>query len=154
MAQITANDPEANTARYGLPLLYPGQAHKEVHHNEALAQLDLLVNMVVEGIAETPDGLTPEPGQCWLISGTASGIWEEWRGSIAGFIAGEWVYLAPQDGQIVQVRATAARMVFRSGFWRMTPTMAEPSGGEVIDQEARSAILALRNALEQFGLMV
>ncbi|MEM1133886.1 MAG: DUF2793 domain-containing protein [Pseudomonadota bacterium] len=154
MAQTNAGDPEAGTARYGLPLLYPGQAHKEVHHNEALARLDLLANMVVEGIAEIPDGLTPEPGQCWLISGTASGIWTERRGCIAGFIDGDWVYFPPQDGQVIQVRANAARMVFRFGFWRMTPTMAQPSGGGVVDNEAREAILMLRDALELYGLIL
>ena len=35
------------TPRFGLPLLAPGQAAKELTHNEALSLLDLLVQPVV-----------------------------------------------------------------------------------------------------------
>ena len=36
-----------STARLALPLIAPGQAQKEVSHNEALAALDLLVQAQV-----------------------------------------------------------------------------------------------------------
>ena len=36
-----------STARLALPFLAPGQAQKELYHNEALSRLDLLVQTVV-----------------------------------------------------------------------------------------------------------
>jgi hypothetical protein len=39
------------SARFGLPFILPGQAQKEVFHNEALAALDGLVHAAVSGSA-------------------------------------------------------------------------------------------------------
>lgn len=55
------------SARLGLPLLQPGQAQKELSHNEALIVLEMLVQPCVEALGlETPPS-DPEPGQCWVV---------------------------------------------------------------------------------------
>jgi uncharacterized ferritin-like protein (DUF455 family) len=43
------------SARLSLPYLLPAQAQKHVTHNEALARLDLLVQLVLEAVGvDTP----------------------------------------------------------------------------------------------------
>ena len=49
------------SARLGLPYLMPAQAQKHVTHNEALAHLDLLVQLVVQGF-----DATEPPKMVWL----------------------------------------------------------------------------------------
>lgn len=153
MAETDSINISGQTIRYGLPLLYPGQAHKEVTHNQAITRLDLLVSAVVQGVADSPDAVAPVPGQCWLVSGTAQGVWAQKRGYIAAFLEGEWLYLAPQEGQIIYALQTAGRLVFSDGVWRDTPGFAPPAAGSVIDAEARAAILVLSETLQRFGLL-
>lgn len=51
------------TPRLALPMLQPGQAQKEMFHNEALALLDLATQAVVEAVGvDAPPG-DPVPGR-------------------------------------------------------------------------------------------
>ena len=53
-------DPQ--TDRFALPLLQPGQAQKEMFHNEALAALDLLIQPAVEAVGVNTPPTAPRIG--------------------------------------------------------------------------------------------
>ena len=53
------------TDRLGLPLLAAGQSQKEVTHNAALTQLDMLMQSAVVAAFVTAPPAAPQPGQCW-----------------------------------------------------------------------------------------
>lgn len=53
------------SSRLALPFLQPGQAQKHVTHNEALARLDLLVQLVVQDFDATTPPVSPQAGQIW-----------------------------------------------------------------------------------------
>ncbi|MEL6875765.1 MAG: DUF2793 domain-containing protein, partial [Pseudomonadota bacterium] len=73
------------SARFQLPLLSAGQAHKELFHNEAITLVDFLISPVVQGSADNPDLLSPENGQCWLVASGATSDWEDHQHSIAAW---------------------------------------------------------------------
>ena len=51
--------------RLALPLIAPSQAQKHVTHNEALALLDILVQLAVEEVQATTPPSAPQEGQVW-----------------------------------------------------------------------------------------
>lgn len=61
------------TDRLALALIAPGQAQKEMTHNEALARLDIMVQPVVQAIAPASVPASPTFGQCWIVGVGASG---------------------------------------------------------------------------------
>ena len=71
------------TPRWGLPLLFAGQAHKELAHNEALVLIDALLHGRVESAAINAPPEDPAPGQCWIVANAGQGAWEGRSGSVA-----------------------------------------------------------------------
>ncbi|MFC4671049.1 DUF2793 domain-containing protein [Seohaeicola nanhaiensis] len=86
------------SAILGLPYLMPSQAQKHVTHNEALARLDLLVQLRVEALeAETPPP-APEKGQIWGLGPAPTGAWAGQAGRLAAFANDAWLFLTPGPG--------------------------------------------------------
>lgn len=142
--------PDTVTARLALPLIAPGQAQKEMTHNEALAALDLMVQpCVLASGVDTPPA-DPVVGDCWIVGATPTGAWTGHSGALAGWTAGGWRFAAPREGMIAWVAAASALARYAAGAWTVAPavaTIAPPAGGAVVDAEARSAIDAIRAAL-------
>lgn len=63
----------AQTDRLALPLLAAGQAQKEITHNEALGQLDMLVQLIVVSADLSAPPASPAEGQCWIVASGGSG---------------------------------------------------------------------------------
>jgi hypothetical protein len=138
--------------RHSLPYLLAGQAQKEFTLNEALARLDALLAPVVEGIASSPPP-SPEPGHSWLVGENATGAWQGRKGQLANWQGDQWVYLAPVEGFGVYDRSTAARRTYAERGWRDAGPVAAPEGGTVVDEQARTAIVAILQALSANGLL-
>ena len=160
------------TPRLGLPLLVPGQAQKEVFHNEALQLLDGLALALVETgpLAAPPE--SPKPGHCFLV---APGAGSEWLGKdnhIACWSETGWRFIAPSEGFTIAVGDCASPAAFLDGGWVVgslrgsevkiagqkvvgarEPAIPDPSGGKTVDSEARQAIAALLLAVRRHGLI-
>lgn len=136
--------------RFGLPFLIAGQAQKEVFVNEAHALADALMHCLVEGEAGTPPA-TPVDGTVWLVSAASSGEWAGRAGQLACRQGGDWLYVVPCDGLRVVVRATGQARTFL-GTWQIPSLPVAPTGGTVIDTQARTTINQLIAALRVAGV--
>lgn len=160
------------TARFALPLLHPGQAQKELFHNEALTLADALIQSCVEAVGLNAPPSAPAPGQCWIVGESPGGAWAGEAGSIASWTAGGWRFSAPREGMSAWVASEALAACYASGAWhvgRVTatrleidgeqvvgprePAIDDPDGGTVVDLEARAAIEAVLDALRAHGLI-
>lgn len=149
------------TSRLGLPLLVAGQGQKDITHNEAVQAVDLLLHPVA--VSRTVPGPPADlvPGACWLVPAGPEGVWSGEAGRLACWTAGGWRFLAlPQGARLwIEDEATAVR---REGdLWVPDAPIAAPaagitgpSGGSVIDQEARGVILLLLERLRELGLIL
>ncbi len=160
------------TARFALPLLLPGQAQKELHHNEALAAIDAALHACVEGPPRGDPPGTPAVGESWIVATAATGLWEDRTDSLATWTGGGWRFVAPVAGMIVWERAAGCWIHWSGSAWitdawpvgalsidgeqvvgPRQPDIASPSGGTIIDAEARAAIDLLIVTLKSHGLI-
>ncbi len=159
------------TSRYALPFLAAGQAQKEVTHNDALARLDVLLHLAVES-RRTAAPTTPAAATAWIVPAAATGEWQGRDGAVAAFDDAGWTYVEPRDGCIAYVRDERGLICFADGSWRDgwpvpalavagqpvlagdATVVAPPSGGAVVDEEARRSLAALLVALQSQGLVV
>lgn len=160
------------TARFALPFLAPGQFQKELQVNEALQCIDLLMCALVEGVPADDPPASPLVGQTYLVGDAPTGSWAGNAGAIAGFTDGGWRFVAPPDGAQVLDRTTGETIVRRSGAWESGVVRAReiqvdgikvlggqqasimaPSGGSIVDPEARTAISAIIASLRAHGLI-
>lgn len=142
---------EAETPRFALPLLTAGQAQKEVTHNEALVLLDALIAARAEAANAITPPATPAPGQCWALGAQPTGAWLGKGGQLAVWTAGGWRFCDVGDGFALRVGSTGARWQRSGTGWSPPPTLGIPSGGAVIDSEARAALAVIRAALTASG---
>jgi hypothetical protein len=159
------------TPRLGLPFIIPGQAQKELFHNEALMLLDLAVHPVVEAAPLASPPAAPVPGQCWLVGAGAGGEWTGRESHLAMWSESGWRFFAPREGMAVWQRDVRAHLHYLEGAWGPAalsasalrvggqqvvgprlPAVPNPSGGTIIDAEARAAINQLIATLLQHGL--
>jgi hypothetical protein len=133
-----------------LPLLFAGQAHKELFHNEALTRIDALLHASVEAESNAPPDAAVE-GMCWLVGQEPSGAWTGAAGALAVFQAGDWQLAKPVAGMRVLNLATGQFLHYFGG-WQKAATIEEPSGGLNVDSHARAAIGALISALRAAGI--
>ena len=142
---------DAKTPRHSMPFLIPGQAQKELFVNESLALIDMLMHPVVSGSAAAPP-TSPAAGECWIVEGPAVEAWAGREDTIAGWDGAQWTFASPADGLAVHDLSTGAKRHF-SGGWTSAPAVQSPTGGTVIDSEARAAIDSLLAAVRQGGLI-
>lgn len=139
------------TTALGLPLLIAGQAQKEFFVNQALCLLDALHMHSVKGSQSAPPEFAVE-SDCYRVKAPATGAWTGREDRVAVLIAGEWHFIAPVHGMALYDRTADNMLVFRSG-WKLAQSPALPTGGTVVDSEARVAIGALIQSLKALGVL-
>lgn len=145
------------SARLALPLLQPGQAQKELYHNEAMALLDLAVQAMVEAVGATTPPASPAIGECWIVGASASGAWAGKAGAIAGWTSGGWRFVAPIEGMTAWHRGSRRVVRYIGGEWQAAPgpgaPIGDPAGGSTVDTESRTAIAAILATMRMQGLI-
>jgi hypothetical protein len=137
------------TARLGMPMLFAGQAQKEVTVNEALSLLDVLVSGSVEGVRSDPPA-APVSGQAWIVGSSPVGQFAGRANAVAVWTEGGWRFASAVRGLRLYDSQKQAFQLFDSA-WTIASPPAVPTGGSVIDTEARAAIAALILALKATG---
>jgi Protein of unknown function (DUF2793) len=160
------------TPRLALPFLIPGQAQKELFHNEALQSLDILVAAAVEAMPTATPPASPVIGNCYIIAGGPTGAWSGHAQQLAGYTSGGWRFLAPRDGMTALVRSNGKTAVYAGGLWEIGTLHASkvmidglkvlgaraaaiggPASGSTVDAEARTAIGLILAAMRAHGLI-
>ena len=159
------------SARFGLPFIVPGQAQKEMFHNEAIALIDAALHPAVEGAPTNVPPADPATGQCWLIGSNPIGVWVGHGGELAAWTSGGWRFVASSIGMCAWDKAAGVHRRWTGVRWSggeiaasgltvagmqvvgaRQPAITTPASGSVIDQEARATIAALIVALRTHGL--
>lgn len=160
------------SARLGLPLLVPGQAQKELFHNEALQALDVIVHGVVQESLVNEPPTSPLIGETYLVGATPVAAWQGYSNHVACWTEGGWRFRAPFQGLELTVRSTGLKARFDGREWQFgivaagelriggervvsarRPAIARPAGGNTVDAEARTVLLGILAALESHGLI-
>lgn len=160
------------SARLGIPFLESGQIDKTTTHNEAIALLDLAVGAGVEEVLRDTPPANPVTGDCYIVGNNPQGAWIGHARALAGYTGGGWRFVEAVAGLFVMDKATGEVVTFRAGAWDQghlrgaklsiggnqvvgarLAAVADPSGGSVVDIEARTAIAAILARLRQHGLI-
>ncbi len=163
---------DGQTPRLALPMLQPGQAQKELYHNEALALIDVALQATVTAIGLNAPPTSPAPGACWVVGATPTGAWAGAAHQLAGWTTGGWRFVVPVNGMAVWSLADALEARFVANSWVLgearaarlmiggvqvvgarQPGIVPPAGGVTIDTEARAATALILSALAAHGLI-
>ncbi|MBV7258399.1 DUF2793 domain-containing protein [Erythrobacter sp. WH158] len=113
---------------------------------------------MIDGIIQfgVDDSLSAPPssssdGAIFRIAPAATGDWAGKDDQIAMRISGAWNYSIPKEGMRVFDRSAQQFLLFKTSW--VAPVEPElPTGGAVIDQEARSAVDGVIQALRNAGI--
>ncbi len=115
---------------------------------------------------------TPAIGTCYIVAASPTGAWAGKSLNLAAYTAGGWRFVAPVDGVTAFVRSLSVWATFRGGAWELgilrgsnvtiagqrvvgdrTAAILGPSGGSVVDVEARITVGQILTALRVHGLI-
>ena len=153
-------------------MVLPGQAQKELYHNEALALIDAALHARAESRGDNVPPATPAIGQCWITGDSPGGDWTGQGACLAVWTEGGWRFVVPATGMRVWVADEDAESFWDGGAWvapvltgnavrisgaqvvgAQRPAIAAPAGGATVDAPARAAINAILGALRAHGLI-
>jgi hypothetical protein len=103
--------------RLDLPFLLPSQAGKHITYNEAMAQLDALVQLRLQLPALGAPPAQPDAGAVHVVAAGASGEWAGQEGRLAVREAGGWRFVVPRAGWQATVAGEARAVVFDGAAW-------------------------------------
>lgn len=106
-----------DTTILGLPLILASQAQKHVTHNEALAMLDVAVQLAVINRDQTTPPALAVPGDRHIVAPGGLVEWAGQDGAIALMTATGWQFTAPLPGWRAHVLAEAQSVVFDGLAW-------------------------------------
>ncbi len=106
-----------STPNLALPYILPSQAQKHVTHNEALRQLDAIVQLSVKSrIVATPPQ-SPGEGDRYIVAAGASGDWQGNDLAIAAYQDGAWAFYAPATGWTAFVEDETLIAIWDGAAW-------------------------------------
>jgi hypothetical protein len=160
------------TTRHDLPLLAAGQAQKELFHNEALTRVDMLLHVTVIGAGQDAPPSSPQPGDCWIVGGNPAAAWMGHADELASWTPGGWRFARPVPGMTAWLAGDKLPARWTGDGWEVgtvrarrliidddqvlasrEPAIAAPTGGAIIDTQARVAVSAILAALRHHGMI-
>ncbi len=135
------------TPHLGLPLIAAGQAQKHVTHNEALAQLDALVQLACldKDLAAPP--ANPAEGDRYLVLANApTGAWTGLAGQVVRFTDGVWVGTVPTAGWRAYLVDEKALYAFDGQVWTSVSAGASDRLGVNASADATNRLTVKSNA--------
>ena len=162
----------SQTSRLGLSFLDVGQAAKEFTHNEALRIIDIVAAAAVENVGTNAPPASPIDGQCHIVGPAPTGVWAGHAKAIAGYAPGGWRFIAAVAGMSALDKASGQTAAYDGTAWSIgaikgatlklgasqvvgarLAAVANPTGGTVIDVEARAAITLILDRMRTHGLI-
>lgn len=157
--------------RFALPFLAPGQAQKELYHNEAIQRIEALLCPAVEAIGLVTAPSDPTFGACYVVGTGATGEWAGHDDELACFTEGGWRFIVPVDSMQLVNKSSGETLAYEGGWVsgivraqevrvnglavlrERQPPIADPDGGATVDTESRAAISEILAALRSHGLI-
>ena len=144
-----------DTTILSLPLILPAQAQKHVTHNEALAQLDLIVQLAVISRTLTNPPALPTLGDRHIVAAGATGAWVGQSGKIALYAETGWQFTEALPGWQAQVLTEGQAAVYDGLAWQ-TPaekplTVTQLGISATADATNRLAVAAPATLLNHAG---
>lgn len=106
------------TPRLHLPQLVSQQEMTNITWNEALAQLDALVGLVLLGQSINDPPANSQDGDAYLIGAAPTGVWTGYANKIASCLDGAWRFYVPFVGLSAYVAPAGKLMVFTADGWK------------------------------------
>lgn len=112
-----------DTPNLKLPYIMAAQAQKHVTHNEAIRNLDAVIQLSAKDRDLTSPPALPTNGERYIVAASASGEWSGMDGQIAAFQDNTWMFYAPKEGWLCWLADEGALATFDGTVWN------EVSGG-------------------------
>lgn len=100
-----------------LPYIMPSQAQKHVTHNEAIKQLDAIVQLAVISSAQNTPPTAQQEHDRYIIANNPTGEWAQYEHNVAIFQDGAWQFLLPKAGWRAWVNADNILIVWNGTAW-------------------------------------
>ncbi len=104
----------------GLPYLAAAQSQKHVTHNEALRQLDALVQISAASRTVITPPTALAAGIRYIVPSGATGDWAGRVGKLAAFQDGAWSFFSPLAGWLAWIADESKLLVFDGTQWTQT----------------------------------
>jgi len=114
------------TNRLKLPLLYSGQAQKEITHNEALNLLDVLVNPVAQEININSPPTDLKTGKLYVIGLEPTGEFKDHKNKIAQRLENSWRFIKPHKWLEVTYSKDGIKYRFTGSNWEQIGSILLP----------------------------
>jgi len=115
------------TANLGLSYIMPQQAQKFVTHNDALRDLDSIVQLSVLDRDLTAPPSSPATGDRYVVAASPTGAWTGHAGSIAAWQDDLWLFYAPRTGWRVWIADENVLVTWTGSAWLTTGQNLNPA---------------------------
>ena len=138
----------------------------------ALRLIDIVAAAAVESVGANTPPTSPVEGQCHVVGTAPTGAWAGHAKAIAGYAPGGWRFVAAVAGMNALDKASGQTAAYDGTTWSIgaikgatlklgasqvvgarLAAVANPTGGTVIDVEARAAIGLILDRMRTHGLI-
>ena len=134
--------------------------------------IDIVAAAAVESVGSNAPPASPVDGQCFVVGSAPTGAWAGHAKAIAGYAPGGWRFVDAVAGMTALDKASGQTAAYDGTAWSIgaikgaslklgasqvvgprLAAVANPSGGTVIDIEARAAIVLILDRMRTHGLI-
>lgn len=100
-----------------LPYIQPAQAQKHVTHNEAIAALEIAVQLSVQAHTVSTPPTAPSLGARYIVPAGGGASWGASAGDVAVWDGSGWNFITPQEGWQAYTSEGPATLQFNGAEW-------------------------------------